>query len=81
MGAHQDDVAGLGVGEYLPPAEIGVGVLQTAGQDDQHCREIGIGHLTGMVFFRMGTVHTPSGVRQSKSHGITKDRQSIFLFR
>lgn len=81
MGAHQDDVAGLGVGEYLHPAEIGVGVLQTAGQDDQHCREIGIGHLTGMVFFRMGTVHTPSGVRQSKSHGITKDRQSIFLFR
>ena len=32
MDSHQHDVAGLGVGKHLAPEQIGVYVLQAAGQ-------------------------------------------------
>ena len=35
VGAHQYDVAGLGVGEHLAPAAVGVGVLEPAGHSQK----------------------------------------------
>ena len=35
IGAAQYDVARLGIGKHLAPAEIGIGVLQAAGENDK----------------------------------------------
>ena len=47
--AEQDDVARLGVGEHLAPGDIGVGVLQSAGQGQKRRRQQGLGHLPAML--------------------------------
>ena len=46
IGAQKDDVAGLSVGKHLAAAEIGIGVLQTAGENDERSRQQRVRHLT-----------------------------------
>ena len=49
IGAAQHDVARLGIGKYLAPAEIGVGVLQAAGENDKRGGQQGFRHLAVMI--------------------------------
>ena len=44
-GAEEHDVARLGVGEYAAAAEVGIGVLQAAGEDDEGGHQQRFGHL------------------------------------
>ena len=48
IGAEQDDVARLGIGKHLAPAEIGVGVLQAAGENNERGGQQGFRHLPGV---------------------------------
>ena len=41
--AQQDDVARLGVGEHPTPAEVGIGVLKSAGESEQRHRKQPLG--------------------------------------
>ena len=49
VGTQQHDVAGLGVGKNLTPEQVGIGILQSAGQGQEHSREKGLGHLSVMI--------------------------------
>ena len=42
VGAQQHDVAGLGVGKHLPPAAVGVGVLEAAGDGQERGGDHGL---------------------------------------
>ena len=46
--AEQHDVARLGVGEHLAPAEVGIGILQAAGENDERGGQQGFRHLPGV---------------------------------
>jgi len=46
----QHDVARLRVGEDLPAAKVGVGILQAAGKDDKHRRQQRFRHLAACFF-------------------------------
>lgn len=52
IGAAQHDVARLGIGKYLAPAEIGIGVLQAAGENDERGGQQGFRHLP-VVFMKL----------------------------
>jgi len=54
VGAEEHDIARLRVGEDLSAAEVGVGVLQAAGKDDEHSRQHRFRHLA-VCFFCKGT--------------------------
>ena len=45
IGAAQNDISGLRVGKYLPPAQIGIRILQSAGQHHKNRRQKSLGHL------------------------------------
>ena len=45
IGAEEHDVARLRVGKHLAAAEIGIGVLQAAGENDERRRQHGFRHL------------------------------------
>ena len=54
--AQQHDVTGLGVGEHFAPEQIGIGILQAAGQRKEHGGEEGLGHLPVMIRFHRYTL-------------------------
>ena len=58
VGAEQHDIAGLGVGKHFAPEQIGIGVLQAAGQRKEHGGEKGFGHLPVMTCFHTYTLFT-----------------------
>ena len=60
VGAQQHDIAGLGIGKHLAPEQIGIGVLQAAGQRKEHCRKKGLGHLPVMLCFHTFTLFSGS---------------------
>ena len=57
IGAAKHDVARLGIGKYLAPAEIGAGVLQAAGENDKRGGQQGFRHLA--MKFRRFTSKIP----------------------
>ena len=60
IGAQQHDIAGLGIGKHLAPEQIGVGILQAAGQRKEHRRKKGLGHLPVMLCFHTCTLFSGS---------------------
>ena len=60
IGAQQHDIAGLGIGKHLAPEQIGVGVLQAAGQRKEHRRKKRLGHLPVMLCFHTRTLFSGS---------------------
>ena len=48
VGTQQNDIAGLGVGIDLAPAEIGIGILKAARENDECGGQHGIRHLAPM---------------------------------
>ena len=49
IGTEQHDIARLGIGKHLAPAEIGVGVLQAAGENDERGGQQGFRHLPAVL--------------------------------
>ena len=47
--AHQDDVAGLGIGKHLAAPDVGVGILQPARCGQKHDRAERLGHLAAVM--------------------------------
>jgi hypothetical protein len=60
IGAQQHDIAGLCIGKHLAPEQIGVGILQAAGQRKEHRRKKGLGHLPVMLCFHTCTLFSGS---------------------
>ena len=56
IGAEQYDIPRLGIGKDLAPAEIGIGILQTAGEDDKGRGQQCFRHLPAMS----AEIHNPS---------------------
>ena len=55
VGTEQHDVAGLRVGKYLAAEQVGVGVLQAAGQGQEYGCKKRFGHLSAMFWFHACT--------------------------